>query len=97
MSVAGVLASIVSAASTTFSAGQRRFAAPPDAFDELADRTLHLELDETRPLDGVFHRQGARHGLDETVDDHPHRLLLGEPPRLQVEQLLVGDRDTVAS
>src|SRR5947209_7805284 len=57
----------------------------------LADRTLHLQLDETRPLDRVLHRQGAGDRLDEAVDDHAHGLLLGEAAAHQVEELVVAD------
>src|SRR5438128_2207238 len=57
----------------------------------LADRALHLELDQAIQLDGVLHRQLLRHRLDEAVDDHRRGLVLGEAARLHVEELLVGD------
>src|SRR3954451_22964987 len=43
----------------------------------LADRTFHLELDEPVELQRVLHRQLARDRLDETANDHRHRLVLG--------------------
>src|SRR5690606_9156250 len=56
-----------------------------------ADGAFHLELDESRPLDRVLHRQRAGDLLDEAVDHHRHRLLLRQTPALEVEDLLVGD------
>src|SRR5438132_885411 len=41
-----------------------------------ADGAFHLELDEAAPFDGVLHREGAGHRLDEAVHDHAHGLLL---------------------
>src|SRR3972149_388822 len=41
----------------------------------LADRTLHLQLDEAVELDGVLHRQLLDDRLDQAADDH-----LSRPP-----------------
>src|SRR5688572_12045923 len=51
---------------------------PPARRERSADRTLHLQLDQPAPLHRVLHGQRAGDGLDEAVDDHAHRLLLGE-------------------
>src|SRR2546421_422688 len=56
-----------------------------------ADRALHVQLDESRQLDRVFHREGLGDRLDETVDDHRRRLLLREPATHQVKDLVVAD------
>ena len=45
---------------------------------ELANRALHLQLDQPVHLDGVLHRQLLDDRLDEAVDDELARLLLGQ-------------------
>src|SRR6185436_5146714 len=57
----------------------------------LADSAFHVELDQTRQLDRVLHRQRLGDRLDEAVDDHRGRLLLREPAAAQVEELVVAD------
>src|SRR3954454_10521165 len=57
----------------------------------LSDRAFHLELDEAVELEGIFHRQLARDGLDEAAHDHRHRLVFGEAARHQVEELVLAD------
>src|SRR6478752_2259976 len=42
----------------------------------LANRALHLQLDEAVHLDRVLHRKLLRDGLDEAVHDHLRGLLL---------------------
>src|SRR3982074_2868749 len=83
--------------STTTEATSRRWwratqaATRPGVAGWLADAPFHLQLDQPVELHGVLHRQFLREGLDEAVDDHRHRLLLGDPPGLEVEELLVAD------
>src|SRR4051794_22847240 len=57
----------------------------------LANRALHLELDEAVHLDRVLHRQLLYDRLDEAVDDQLAGLLLRQPMGHQVEELLVAD------
>src|SRR3954451_16140362 len=57
----------------------------------LANRALHLQLDEAVHLDGVLHRELLDDGLDEAVDDELRGLLLVDPVRLEVEELLLAD------
>src|SRR5947207_15721393 len=57
----------------------------------LADRAFHAELDEAGELDRVLHRERLHDRLDEAVDDHRGRLLLGEPAAAQIEELVVAD------
>src|SRR3954452_9244736 len=66
---------------------------------QLANRALHLELDQAVHLDRVLHRELLDDRLDEAVDDELAGLLLVEAVGLQVEELLVadlGDRGLVA-
>src|ERR1700730_3924572 len=83
--------------STTTDATSRRWwratqaAVRPVTAVGLADGPFHLQLDQPVQLDRVLHRQFLREGLDEAVDDHRHRLLLGDAPGLEVEELLVAD------
>src|SRR5919201_4718265 len=56
-----------------------------------ANRTLHLQLDQAVHLDRVLHRQLLDDRLDEAVDDQLAGLLLGNPARHQVEELLLAD------
>src|SRR3954463_10397318 len=56
-----------------------------------ANGALHLELDEAVHLDRVLHRELLDDRLDEAVDDQLAGLLLGEPARHQVEELLLAD------
>src|SRR4051794_19965766 len=58
---------------------------------QLANRALHLKLDQAVHLDRVLHRELLDDRLDEAVDDELAGLLLGEPVRHQVEELLVAD------
>ncbi len=44
----------------------------------LADRALHLELDQTVHLDGVLHRELLDDRLDEAVDDQLRGVFLGD-------------------
>src|SRR6266576_2930787 len=57
----------------------------------LAGRAFHAELDEAGELDRVLHRERLHDRLDEAVDDHGGRLLLGEPTAAQIEELVVAD------
>ena len=57
----------------------------------LANRTLHLQLDQPVHLDRVLHRQLLDDRLDEAVDDQLRGLLLGDAVGHQVEELLVSD------
>src|ERR687897_168463 len=59
--------------------------------ERLANRSFHVELDEPAQLDRVLHRQRLHDRLDEAVDDHGRRLLLGEPPAHQIEDLVLTD------
>src|SRR5690242_18835865 len=54
---------------------------------ELANRTLHLELDEAVHLDRVLHRQLLDDRLDEAVDDQLGGLLLVDAVGHQIEEL----------
>src|SRR3954464_737224 len=56
-----------------------------------ANGALHLELDEAVHLDRVLHRELLDDRLDEAVDDQLAGLLLGDPARHQVEELLLAD------
>src|SRR6266516_4619933 len=56
-----------------------------------ANRALHLELDQPVHLDRVLHRELLDDRLDEARDDHPGRLVLVDPPALEIEELLVAD------
>src|SRR4051794_20956621 len=56
-----------------------------------ANGPLHLELDEAVHLDRVLHRQLLDDRLDEAVDDQLAGLVLGDPARHQVEELLLTD------
>src|SRR3989304_1444190 len=56
----------------------------------LADRTLHLQLDEAVELDGVLHRQLLDDRFHEAVNDHLRRLRLVAAAALEVEELLLG-------
>ena len=57
----------------------------------LADRPLHLKLDQPVQLERVFHRQFARDRLDEAAHDGGRGLILGHAAAHQVEQLVLGD------
>src|SRR5947209_16639897 len=57
----------------------------------LANRTLHLQLDQPVHLDGVLHRELLGDRLDEAVDDQLRGLLLGDAVRHQVEELVLTD------
>src|SRR4051794_21322314 len=57
----------------------------------LANRALHLELDEPVELQRVLHRQLAGDRLDEPAHDHRHRLVLGQTAAHQVEELVLAD------
>src|SRR3954447_6126504 len=57
----------------------------------LANRALHLQLDEAVHLDRVLHRQLLDDRLDEAVDDQLRRLLLAQPVGHEVEELLLAD------
>src|SRR5919202_1075017 len=57
----------------------------------LADRALHLELDQAVHLHGVLQWKLLRDRLDEAGHDHRGRLGLGQPARHQVEELLLAD------
>src|SRR5436190_5111371 len=58
---------------------------------QLANRTLHLELDQPVHLDGVLHRELLDDRLDEAVDDQLGGLFLVDAVRLQIEELLLAD------
>ena len=78
-------------------ASARHSCAPLVPMRRLPDRSFHLELDQPVQLDRVFQRQLLGDRLDEAVDDHAHRLVLGEAAALQVEDLLLATFETVAS
>src|SRR4051794_2142322 len=54
----------------------------------LANRTLHLQLDQPVHLDRVLHRELLHDRLDEAVHDQLAGLLLGDAVRHQVVELL---------
>src|SRR3954449_889825 len=58
---------------------------------QLANRALHLELDQAVHLDRVLHGELLDDRLDEAVDDQLRGLLLVDAVRLQVEELLLAD------
>src|SRR5438270_1105687 len=58
---------------------------------KLANRALHLELDQAVHLNRVLHRELLGDRLDEAVHDQLRRLLLGDAVRLEVEELLLTD------
>src|SRR6478672_3323010 len=58
---------------------------------QLANRALHLELDQAVHLDRVLHRELLDDRLDEAVDDELGGLLLPQSVGLEVEQLLLAD------
>src|SRR3954469_16054277 len=72
-------------------AARSRRAARNSGTVALANRALHLELDQAVHLDRVLHRQLLDDRLDEAVDDQLRGLLLGNAVRLEVEELLVAD------
>src|SRR4051794_17416009 len=72
-------------------AARSRRAARNSGTVALANRALHLELDQAVHLDRVLHRQLLDDRLDEAVDDQLRRLLLGDAVRLEVEELLLAD------
>src|ERR687898_3473937 len=55
------------------------------SFDPLTDRAFHLQLDQAVKLDSVLQRKLLGYRLDETVSEHRHGLLLGEPAGQEVE------------
>src|SRR5436309_11607690 len=57
----------------------------------LADRALHLQLDQPVHLDRVLHRELFDDRLDESVDDQLRGLVLGNAVRHQIEELVVAD------
>src|SRR5207249_6161902 len=57
----------------------------------LANRTLHLQLDQPVHLDRVLERKLLRDRLDEAGHDHRARLRFREPARHQIEELLLAD------
>src|SRR3954451_24902067 len=57
----------------------------------LANRALHLQLDQAVHLDRVLHRELLHDRLDEAVYDQLAGLLLADAVRHQVEELLVAD------
>src|SRR3954468_22089568 len=57
----------------------------------LANRALHLELDQAVHLHRVLHRELPDDRLDEAVHDQLAGLLLADAVRHQVEELLVAD------
>src|SRR4051812_36325218 len=57
----------------------------------LANRALHLQLDQPVHLDRVLHRELLHDRLDEAVHDQLAGLLLADAVRHQVEELLVAD------
>src|SRR5579871_1726513 len=57
----------------------------------LANRALHLQLDQPVHLDRVLERQLLGDRLDEARDDHRGCRRLREPARHQVEELLLAD------
>ena len=58
---------------------------------ELPQRALHLEFDEPVQLDGVLDGQLFGDGLDEARNDHLFRVVVVQPTRLEVEDVLVAD------
>ena len=54
-----------------------------------ADGADHLQLNEAVELDCVLHRQLLGDRLDEAVDDHRCRLVLGEAAGAHIEELIV--------
>src|SRR3954471_6915761 len=78
-------------ASSAATARSRRAVSQARAVAALANGALHLELDEAVHLDRVLHRKLLDDRLDEPVDDQLAGLLLGDPARHQVEELLLAD------
>src|SRR3954471_3244190 len=72
-------------------AARSRRAARKSGTVALANRALHLELDQAVHLDRVLHRQLLDDRLDEAVHDQLAGLLLADAMRHQVEELLVAD------
>src|SRR4051794_10657108 len=60
------------------------------AVTALANRALHLQLDQPVHLDRVLHRELLHDRLDEAVHDQLAGLLLGDAVRHQVVELLVA-------
>src|SRR5476651_2593021 len=64
----------------------------------LTDAPFHLEVDQALQLDGVLHRELPGQVVDESVDGEAHRLPLGQPALLHVEDLVrahLGDAGLV--
>src|SRR6266487_4679087 len=57
----------------------------------LPDRPFHLERDQAVELERVLHGKFLGDRLDEAAHDHGGRLGLGQPPRPEVEELVVTD------
>src|SRR6056297_3185616 len=57
----------------------------------LSERALHFEFDEPVQLDRVLDGQLFRDGLDEARNDHLLGVVVVQPARLQVEDVLVAD------
>src|SRR4051794_68918 len=72
-------------------AARSRRAARNSGTVALANRALHLELNEAVHLDRVLHRQLLDDRLDEAVHDQLAGLLLVDAVRHEVEELLVAD------
>src|SRR6478735_1423170 len=60
-------------------------------YRRLTDAALHLEVDESFQLHGVFHRELAGEVVDEAVDGEAHGLRLGEAALLHVEDHVLGN------
>src|SRR5436305_1664910 len=56
----------------------------------LANRALHLQLDQPVHLHRVLHLELLGDRLDEAVDDQLRSLVLGNPVRHQVEELILA-------
>ena len=79
------------ARSTNVSDRDQKRPSLPVARSRSADRPLHLQLNQSGPLNGVLHRKGLGDRFNEARHNHAHRLLFGEATRHEVEKLLVGD------
>src|SRR5688572_27506254 len=55
------------------------------------DRAFERDFQQLLRFHREFHRQLAEDGLAEAVDDHRHRVLLGDAAAAAVEQLVVAD------
>src|ERR1700741_4424638 len=57
----------------------------------LADRTFHLEIDQTLQFDAVFHRKLAHEIVDKSVHREAHCLTFAQAALLHIKDLLGAD------